>query len=101
MEGIARLKVFSDPVLFSREYDNRALVPEHPAFLERWAQGSARARAIMSCHLDLRYGEAPGETMDLFPARKGDGSCMMFIHGGYWRTLDKQDFSFLAPAWVD
>jgi arylformamidase len=26
---------------------------------------------------------------------------MMFIHGGYWRSLDKKDFSFLAPAWVD
>jgi len=25
----------------------------------------------------------------------------MFIHGGYWRSLDKRDFSFLAPAWVD
>jgi arylformamidase len=26
---------------------------------------------------------------------------MMFIHGGYWRSLDKSDHSFLAPAWVD
>jgi len=26
---------------------------------------------------------------------------MMFIHGGYWRALGKEDFSFLAPAWVD
>jgi arylformamidase len=26
---------------------------------------------------------------------------MMFIHGGYWRSLDKGDFSFLAPSWVD
>jgi arylformamidase len=25
----------------------------------------------------------------------------MFIHGGYWRALDKKDQSFLAPAWVD
>jgi arylformamidase len=25
----------------------------------------------------------------------------MFIHGGYWRSLDKSDFSFLAPALVD
>jgi arylformamidase len=24
----------------------------------------------------------------------------MFIHGGYWRSLDKKDFSFLAPAFV-
>ena len=26
---------------------------------------------------------------------------LAFIHGGYWRALDKADFSFLAPAWVD
>jgi arylformamidase len=26
---------------------------------------------------------------------------MMFIHGGYWRSLDKKDFSFLAPPLVD
>jgi arylformamidase len=67
----------------------------------RWAELSARARSTMTCYLDRRYGEAPGETVDVFPARKGDGSCMMFIHGGYWRALDKKDFSFLAPAWVD
>ena len=89
-----------DAAFYSREYNNRELVPDHPAYLDRWAQDSARARATMTCHLDLRYGEAPGETIDLFPARKGDGSCMLFIHGGYWRTLDKRDFSYLAPAWV-
>ena len=90
----------TDSAFYSREYNNRALVPDHPAYLERWAQDSARARATMTCHLDLRYGEGPGETIDLFPSRKGDGSCMLFIHGGYWRALDKKDFSYLAPAWV-
>ena len=25
---------------------------------------------------------------------------MIFIHGGYWRSLDKQDFSFIAPAFT-
>jgi len=91
----------NDAAFYSREYDNRELVPDHPSYLERWARDSERARATMTCHLDRRYGDSPGETMDLFPARKGDGSCMMFIHGGYWRALDKRDFSFLAPAWVD
>jgi arylformamidase len=85
----------------SQLYNNRELVPEHPQFLARWAESSARARSTMSCSLDRRYGEQPGETIDIFPARKGDGTCMMFIHGGYWRALDKKDFSFLAPAWVD
>jgi arylformamidase len=86
---------------YSREYNNRALVPEHPQILARWAEASARARSTMTCYLDRRYGDAPGETLDVFPARKGDGSCMMFVHGGYWRSLDKRDCSFLAPAWVD
>ena len=90
-----------DPAFYSREYNNRALVPDNEKWVERWTQGSERARATMTCQLDQRYGAAPGETMDIFPARKGDGSCMMFIHGGYWRSRDKQDFSFLAPAWVD
>ena len=85
----------------SQLYNNRELVPEHPQYLARWAEASARARGTMTCYLDRPYGEQPGETVDIFPARKGDGSCMMFIHGGYWRALDKKDFSFLAPAWVD
>jgi arylformamidase len=90
-----------DRGFFSREYNNRELVPEHPQFMARWAESSARARNTMTCYLDRSYGGEPGETLDIFPARKGDGSCMMFIHGGYWRALDKKDFSFLAPAWVD
>ncbi len=90
-----------DKAFLSREYNNRELVPEHPQFFARWAEASARARSTMTCTLDRAYGAAPGERIDIFPARKGDGSCMMFIHGGYWRALDKKDFSFLAPAWVD
>jgi arylformamidase len=92
---------FSDKEGLSRQYNNRALVPDHPQYFARWAETSARARSTMACRLDQRYGDMPGESIDIFPARKGDGTCMMFIHGGYWRSLDKRDFSFLAPTWVD
>jgi arylformamidase len=91
----------SDPEFLSREYNNRVLVKDHAQYFARWAEASARARATMTCYLDRHYGDSPGESIDIFPARKGDGSCMMFIHGGYWRSLDKSDYSFLAPAWVD
>ena len=90
-----------DKGFLSREYNNRDLVPDHPQYFARWGEAAVRARSTMTCYLDRAYGGQPGETMDIFPARKGDGSCMMFIHGGYWRALDKKDFSFLAPAWVD
>ena len=91
----------SDSEFYSREYNNRVLFPGHPEVMARWADKSARTRSSMVCYLDRQYGESPGEMLDIFPARKGDGTCMMFIHGGFWRALDKQDFSFLAPAWVD
>jgi len=91
----------NDRAFLSREYNNRALVPDHAQYFARWAERSAHARATMTCYLDREYGPAPGEKLDIFPARKGDGSVLMFIHGGYWRSLDKRDFSYLAPTWVD
>jgi len=91
----------NDRAFLSREYNNRALVPDHAQYFARWAERSAHARATMTCYLDREYGPTPGEKLDIFPARKGDGSVLMFIHGGYWRSLDKRDFSYLAPTWVD
>ena len=91
----------ADAVFLSREYNNRELFPDHPRHFARWTESSARARSTMTCHVDIAYGSSPGETLDIFPARKGDGSVLLFIHGGYWRSLDKKDFSFLAPALVD
>ena len=91
----------NDPAFLSREYNNRELFPDYARHFARWQESSARARGTMTCYLDRAYGASPAETLDIFPARKGDGSVLVFIHGGYWRSLDKKDFSFLAPAWVD
>ena len=95
------MNMMADAASLSRLYNNRELVPDHAKYLARWAEDSQVARSRMTSHLDLRYGDMPGETIDLFPARGGSGACMMFIHGGYWRSLDKSDFSWLAPALVD
>jgi len=91
----------TDPAFLSREYNNRELFPDYARHFARWQQDSARARATMTCYLDRAYGSSPGETLDIVPARKGDGRVLVFIDGGYWRSLDKRDFAFLAPAWVD
>jgi len=83
-----------------REYNNRAAVPDHPQWFARWATDSARSRARLDARLDLRYGGGPRQTLDLFPAREPRGA-LLFIHGGYWRALDKSDHSFIADAWVE
>lgn len=78
-------------------YNNRARVPEHPAYLERWARDSAAVRRVLPGHLGVSYGDAAGETLDVFPARRSSAPVWVFIHGGYWQALDKSDHSFLAP----
>lgn len=90
-----------DPAWLDRMYNNRARVPEHPAYFARWAAASARVRAVQPDAIDLRYGDGVNETLDVFPAAKVGAPVLLFIHGGYWRALDKSDHSFLAPAFTD
>jgi arylformamidase len=82
-----------------REYNNRAMVPGHPAYFARWERDSEFVRETLPAVLDLPYGPDPRHRIDLFPAAKARGT-LLFIHGGYWRSLDKNMFSWLAAAWV-
>jgi arylformamidase len=97
----------SDPAWLDGMYNNRALVPDHAVYFERWAAQSVLARRAGNCRLDMRYGESAGEKLDVFPASGGGRASaagrqgapvLVFIHGGYWRSLDKSDHSFIAPA---
>jgi len=88
-----------DAAWVEREYNNRRLVPDHPAYFERWERDSEFVRSTLPCTLDLAYGPDPRQRIDLFPAAKARGT-LLFIHGGYWRSLDKSMFSWLAAAWV-
>ena len=83
-----------------RGYNNRAAVPDHPRWFAKFAQLSAQARTKLAPRLDLRYGPNPKETLDLFvPAARSRGT-FVFIHGGYWRALDKADHLFVAGPFV-
>ena len=36
----------------------------------------------------------------MFPAARDDAPVLFFIHGGYWRALDKRDLSFIGPSFT-
>jgi arylformamidase len=82
-----------------REYNLRAAFPDHPEWIARWAADSERARSTLRSDRDIRYGAGPKQTIDLFPAENASGA-LLFIHGGYWRGLDKDEHSFIAPPFV-
>lgn len=93
-----------DPAWLDSQYNNRALVPEFASHFDRWTRDSEVARQAGGACLDLAYGYGSGETLDIFPAAHPPGGALapvlVFIHGGYWRSLDKADHAFLAPAFV-
>ncbi len=88
-----------DAGFVEREYNNRALVPDHPAYFSRWEKDSAFVRSTLACDLDIAYGPDARHRIDFFPADRARGT-LVFIHGGYWRSLDKSVFSWLAASWV-
>jgi arylformamidase len=92
-------KQYDGPWL-DRMYNNRELVPAHPEHFRRWAAESADAVRSIPRTLDIRYGGGPNEHLDIFPAEQPDAPVLFFIHGGYWRALDKRDHSFVAPAFT-
>lgn len=78
------------------QYNNRALVPDHPAVMTRWREAAEAARAAAPPR-EIAYGSGAREIMDLFEAGP-DAPVAVFLHGGYWQALDKDWFSGLAPA---
>lgn len=90
-----------DAAVLDRQFNNRELVPDWADYLARWKRDSQEARLNWPCLLDLPYGDAITQTLDWFaPAATGLAPCLVFIHGGWWRSLDKADHSFLAPPFV-
>lgn len=89
-----------DPDWADAQYNNRARIPEHAEIFARWGAASALARERSQVQLDVPYGDGAAETLDVFPAAAPGAPVLVFIHGGYWRALDKADHSFVAPAFV-
>lgn len=93
-----------DPAWYDAQYHTRAAIPEHPQILQYWTDASKATRGKLRGKLDLRYGEGTKETLDLFPAAQPNGGTgapvLVYIHGGFWRALDKRDHSFVAEPFV-
>lgn len=89
------------PAWYDAQYNNRARIPEHPAILAHWFEASARARERHADMVEVAYGSGSRERLDVFAARAPGSPVFVYLHGGYWRALDKRDQSFVVPAFVD
>lgn len=83
------------------QYFLRPLVPDFQDYFDRYAAESVTARAAFGGQLDIAYGESVGEKLDIFaPAGASGAPVHVFIHGGYWQSMDKNDFDYVANGLV-
>ena len=59
----------TSPEWFDAQYNNRARIPEHLDILRAWDERSHHARASLECTLDVPYGSAASERLDVFAPR--------------------------------
>ena len=85
-----------------RQYDSRGTVPDVTVYLREYAERSAAAKSSLTCLENLAYGVGDNERLDIFPVPGAVGltPVIVFLHGGDWRALSKDDSAFAAPAYV-
>ena len=92
-----------DAAYYESAYNPRIAVPEFNDHFERWKKRSQQAQQALSGHayLDVAYGTDPMEKLDIYRAKGESQALLVYIHGGYWRALDKSIQSFVAPPFVE
>lgn len=78
-------------------FNNTLHVPQTPSIIAEWDRVSADMRARYPQSLDLRYGPRERNRIDFLKAKDG-GPTLVFIHGGYWQTRAKENFTFCAAG---
>src|SRR6202046_5270526 len=79
-----------------KEYSPSSCVPSAEPFLAEYEIRSRKAEQTLVCQKDLRWGDRLDETLDFFPAASRDAPLLVFIHGGYWQELSKNESLFAA-----
>jgi len=93
-----------------RAYDQSNWAPTQAAILSRYGADSASVRRAYPPRTE-RYGDTEAEVLDIFAPRQAAPAntelpvtgvpILMFIHGGAWLRLTKDDASAPAPTFVD
>ena len=90
---------YSDPHWCEAEYNPRLRVKDAANFAPAWTARAEATRRRVASKLTLRYGPHPREMYDYFPAPHAKGT-LIFIHGGYWRSFSKDEFSWIVEPYV-
>jgi arylformamidase len=90
-----------DVAEFEVQYNPRATIKNFQEYFDRAEARSLKALPKLDGYVDVPYGPHAAQKMDIFRARGTSKAVLMYIHGGYWRALDKRFYNFLAPPFTE
>jgi arylformamidase len=90
----------ADQAELDKAYSARAPIGDkfEKVYLPGFTTHSEAARKALPCRRDIHYGPHRDEVCDVFPAARPGAPLMLYIHGGYWRMLTKEENSWVATA---
>jgi arylformamidase len=83
-----------------QQYDQRAWATNAAEIIRRYTQQSERIRNLLGEPEVFSYGSSSAETLDLYKTKSPNAPIHVFIHGGAWRLLSKNDSAFAAENFV-
>jgi len=94
----------SSEIDYPSEYDNSGRVPDAETLLDAYIDNAAkfREREGLIADYNLAYGSGERNQMDIFwPNETREAPLVMFIHGGYWKSMDRSAFSHMASGLLE
>jgi acetyl esterase/lipase len=89
-----------DRAALDAAYNNTAAVGQaaRDRYVAGWSARSDALRSARAGRIDLRYGDRPRQRLDVFAGGRAGAPTLVYIHGGYWQTNDKEPYAFLGES---
>jgi arylformamidase len=89
-----------DRAALDAAYNNTAAVgpAQRARYVDGWSARSDALRRARAGRLDLRYGGGARQRLDVFACGTAGAPTLVYIHGGYWQSNDKEPYAFVGEG---
>jgi arylformamidase len=89
-----------DRATLDAAYNNGAAVglAKRDQYAEDRRARSEALRKRLQGRIDVPYGTGARQRLDFFPCERPAAPTLVFIHGGYWQTNDKEPLTFVGEG---
>jgi acetyl esterase/lipase len=87
-----------DREALDRAYNNVAAVPDAAETMADFTRRGAAIYERVGVKRDIAYGQAANQRIDWIPGPGIGAPTVAYIHGGYWQSLSKEKFAYVAAG---